>query len=225
MTPNEMALWRSSELGHLTETRELDIIFGILGDIRGHRLLDVGCGDGSYVLEASHRGARATGVDRSEPMLLAARQRCVERGVQVDLQRADALSLPFADASFDIVLAVTLLCFVDAQRAVREMARVVVPGGRVIVADLGAYSLWAWRRTIRGWRGDPRWQGVCFQTPLRLRAVAREAGLVDARVHCGVYWPPSARLARVIAPYDARLRWLFACGAAFLVLEAAREAP
>ena len=223
IAPEVLAAWRASELGRLTEAREVELVFEVLGDVSGKRLLDVGCGDGSYVIEAARRGALATGIDIVAPMLAAAQTRSAAAGVEVALQRADVRALPFEDASFDVVLAVTVLCFVEAEPVLREMARVVRPGGRVVLADLGAYSLWALRRKVRGWRGDPFWRSVHFSTPRRLRAVARAAGLLPQRMEAGVYFPPNTRLARWLAPHDASLGRLFACGAAFLVLDTARR--
>jgi ubiquinone/menaquinone biosynthesis C-methylase UbiE len=69
----------------------------------------------------------------------------------VILQQGRAEQLPFEDASFDLVIAVTVLGFVpDAQRAVGEMARVLVPGGRVVLGELGRYSVRAAERRVRG---------------------------------------------------------------------------
>ena len=98
-------------------------------------------------IEAAERGAVVTALDLEQEMLDAAHARAVSRGVDLSLQQGRAEQLPFEDAAFDVVIAVTVLCFVpDAQRAVGEMARVLVPGDRVVLGELGRFSVWAAER-------------------------------------------------------------------------------
>lgn len=96
----------------------------------GQRALDVGCGTGALTGElVRHLGTdRVAGCDPAAAQL----QTCAERHPEVDLREAPAEQLPFPDASFDVALAQLVLHFAtDAERAAGEMARVVVPGGRV----------------------------------------------------------------------------------------------
>ena len=97
----------------------------------GLRLLDVGCGNGAFTELFATRCAPASvsGVDPS-PMLEFARARPALRGA--DLRQGDAMSLPFADNSFDLAVMPLVLFFVpEPARGVAEMARVVRPGGTV----------------------------------------------------------------------------------------------
>jgi 2-polyprenyl-3-methyl-5-hydroxy-6-metoxy-1,4-benzoquinol methylase len=110
--PEAYERWRQTALGSITETRELEVVFEVAGPVTGWRLLDVGCGDGVYAIEAARRGAVVTGVDTSEAMILAAGRRAGHHGVNVELQLGDARALPFEDETFDVVVAVTVLCFV-----------------------------------------------------------------------------------------------------------------
>jgi ubiquinone/menaquinone biosynthesis C-methylase UbiE len=81
-------------------------------------------------------GARLTGVDYSPAMLSIARERAASLGRAADLRRGDAQALDFPDASFDTVVCTFALCAIpDDRRAVREMARVLRPGGRLLLAD------------------------------------------------------------------------------------------
>jgi ubiquinone/menaquinone biosynthesis C-methylase UbiE len=108
----------------------------------GARILDVGCGTG----EAAARlldlfsGASLTGVDLEEAHLERARRKCAPFGERAKFQLGDALALPFADATYDLVVSRHLLQAVpDAPRALREMVRVLRPGGRIhlIAEDYG----------------------------------------------------------------------------------------
>lgn len=97
------------------------------------RLVDVGCGTGRFaVLAAERLGARVWGVDRSAEMLHEAKRRPGGRGV--GWRRADAEKLPFRDGWFDGAHSHLVLHLVDdLPAAVAELARVVSPGGRLVV--------------------------------------------------------------------------------------------
>jgi ubiquinone/menaquinone biosynthesis C-methylase UbiE len=107
----------------------------------GMRVLDVGCGTGVVTRDVARRvGARGTvvGVDPSGALLAVARRRArlEGSGARPRFRRGDGLALPFASASFDVALAVTVLLHVPgSDRVLGEMARVTRPGGRVAVLD------------------------------------------------------------------------------------------
>jgi ubiquinone/menaquinone biosynthesis C-methylase UbiE len=120
--------WRASRLGRITNALEEKLILELVGPPAGLSILDVGCGDAKLAVALAGQGAAVTGVDADPRMLAAGRARARASGVAPELMQGDIRALPFADGSFDIVLAVTVLCFVaDAARAVREMARVLRP--------------------------------------------------------------------------------------------------
>jgi ubiquinone/menaquinone biosynthesis C-methylase UbiE len=129
-TPLEYAPWRATTLGAITERLERTVVLDLAGPLEGRRVLEVGCGDGAYALAAARAGAHVTGLDRSAAVLDAARARAKAEGLAIDLQVGDAGALPFPADRFDVVLAVTVLCFVEnPAQAVAEMARVLRPGG------------------------------------------------------------------------------------------------
>ena len=91
-----------------------------------------------------------TGIDFSPAMLAVARQRAAQLGRAVDLREADALTLPFPDASFDTVVCTFSLCAIpDDQDAVREMTRVLRPGGLLLLADHVEGAAWPIRAIQR----------------------------------------------------------------------------
>jgi SAM-dependent methyltransferase len=98
---------------------------------RGARVLDVACGPGHLAAAAAARGARASAVDLSSQMVtLAARSHAA-----VDVRQGDAEALPFADATFDgVVCAFGLGHFPRPEVAAKELARVLVAGGRLAVS-------------------------------------------------------------------------------------------
>ena len=114
----------------------------LLGVSAGDRALDVGCGSGVVTRELARRvGAqgRAVGVDPSPSLLGVARQLAQEQGLgdRVEFHEGSALRAPFPDASFDVVVCVTVLSHVPGgERAIPELARLLRPGGRLGVFDL-----------------------------------------------------------------------------------------
>jgi SAM-dependent methyltransferase len=111
------------------------------------RFLDVGCATGAAVRDASATVGLAVGVDRCAAMVRRARVPA-EALPRTAFVVADAERLPFPPATFTAVLSTTTLRHVaDPVGAVREMARVLLPGGRIVVADFLAC----------GESGDRRW--------------------------------------------------------------------
>jgi ubiquinone/menaquinone biosynthesis C-methylase UbiE len=104
------------------------------------RLLDVGCGAGELVHRAAPTVARAVGVDLSPQMIERARQRGRNEGIppeRIEFVVASSSDLPFGDSEFTAVITTTALHhFPNPAAAVREMVRVLAPGGRIVIADL-----------------------------------------------------------------------------------------
>ena len=110
--------------------READV--ELLGDVRGKRVLELGAGAAAGARWLRTQGAEVTALDLSAGMLRHARAGERRTGVRVPLVQADALALPFADSVFDVVCtAFGAIPFVaDSAAAMREVARVLRPGGR-----------------------------------------------------------------------------------------------
>ncbi|MFS8478507.1 MAG: class I SAM-dependent methyltransferase [Micromonosporaceae bacterium] len=108
----------------------------LLGDVRGRRVLEVGSGAAAAARWLATEGAQAVALDLSAGMLRHAAAAAERSGVRVPLVQADALALPFADGSFDIACtAFGAVPFVaDSGRLMREVFRVLRPGGRWVFA-------------------------------------------------------------------------------------------
>lgn len=221
--PKAYESWRTTSLGTVTEAIEQNLILELMGDLKGAEVLDVGCGDGVLACAAALRGAVVIGIDPDPAMLDAARARAERAGVKADFTDGRIERLPFADASFDVVAAVTVLCFVDdASVAWREMARVLRPGGRLVLGELGRWSLWAAIRRLRGWLGAATWKAARFRTADELQALAEQAGLLVTAIHGAVFYPPVGLCARLSAFVDPWLGHHTTMGAAFIALAAAK---
>lgn len=221
LSPESYARWRDSRLGMVTERLERDLVLELAGPLAGRRVLDVGCGDGTYALAAAGRGAAVTCLDASPAMLAAARQRARREDATLQTVQADAGALPFADGTFDVVTAVTVLCFVeDAPRTVREMARVLAPGGRLVLGELNRWSAWAAWRRVRAWLGSRTWRSARFRTPAHLCAAVQAAGLEVERVAGAAYYPPVGLWAGALARLDHLPQRVTSFGAAFVAVSA-----
>ena len=112
-----------------------------VGPRPGQRILDVATGTGMVAFALADRGSEVTGLDQSEAMLGAAQERLArtpQLAERVRFVRGQAEQLPFSDAEFDALTFTYLLRYVDDRAAtMRELARVVKPGGRIGMVEFG----------------------------------------------------------------------------------------
>jgi ubiquinone/menaquinone biosynthesis C-methylase UbiE len=118
---------------------------GVLGEVAGKEVLELGCGAAQWSILLAREGARAVGLDDSERQLEHARAAVTAAGVEVRLVHASAESLPFPDESFDIVFADHgANRFVDPYAWVPEAARVLRRGGRLAFSESTPWEVISW---------------------------------------------------------------------------------
>jgi SAM-dependent methyltransferase len=155
----------------------------------GDRVLDVACGPGlvaGRVNRVSNATCKITGIDINEAMLSAAR-----KIPDIDWHLGSATELPFADGSFEVVFCQQgLQFFPDRAAAMREMCRVLTPGGRLSLNVWGPLDRQpfdvVYRDCVRAFFGPqaliPSSLGFSLNTAGELRKLATDAGLRDVRI-------------------------------------------
>src|SRR5438105_9354078 len=124
--------------------------FRQLGDLRGARVLDYGCGHGMAAVVLARLGARVTAFDLSHGYLEEARARAAANDAAVEFVQAEGERLPFVDGAFDRVWGNAVLHHLDVRTTGRELFRVLRPGGVAVFCEpWGEDPLLNWAR--RGW--------------------------------------------------------------------------
>jgi ubiquinone/menaquinone biosynthesis C-methylase UbiE len=121
-----------------------DHIVRVLEPSTGARFLDVGCGSCTHSLRLARRGFDVLAIDVSESVLEMAREKVQASGMEdrIRLQRMNLCALTFSDASFACILCWGVLMHVpDVGRAISELARVLRPGGMLVVSEGNMHSL------------------------------------------------------------------------------------
>ena len=170
----ELAEWFA---GHATASAfnahyDRPAVLELCGDVRGARVLDVGCGAGHTAAELTARGAEVVGVDGSATLLAHARERFAGELVEHDLERP--LAFAAADSFDGAVMALVLHHVDDRDQLLRELARVVRPGGWLVVSTHHPTSDWrhlggsyfAHERTTVSFGGG-RWRVPAWRMPLQ----------------------------------------------------------
>lgn len=177
--------------------------------------LDAGMGPGRLCSELDRRGWTVSGVDASEAMVEVARARLPAAAAR--LHCAEIEALPFPDASFDVVTATGVLEYSDVPRALRELVRVLRPGGRAVVSypnPSALYGIWKtrlWYPAVRARKRLARHEdrdmprGAGRLSPTRFAALLEEAGLEPTTIVHTSYLAVVTPLDRLLPGATARL--------------------
>ena len=180
--PEAYDKWFTTPMGSLVKRYETELILNLLSPKQGEIILDAGCGTGIFTLDILSSGSEVIGLDLSLPMLVRAEKKL--KGYPFQMVLADMLHLPFPESSFDKVVSVTALEFIeDGKAAVGELFRVTKRGGRIVVATLNSLSPWALRRRVEVKEGHSIFEKAIFRSPDELRSLASAQGVVKTAIH------------------------------------------
>jgi ubiquinone/menaquinone biosynthesis C-methylase UbiE len=130
--------WESGDYGVFAKYLEKGALefFDRLSIPPGTRLLDVACGAGQLTLPAARKGIQVTGLDLAANLVQQARTKAAEEGLKIQVDEGDAESLPYPDASFDVVMSLIGSMFAPRPELVAsEMCRVCRSGGNIIMGN------------------------------------------------------------------------------------------
>ncbi len=161
MQPEQYEAWYATQRGQWIGEEEYHLLASLLAPNPSETLLDVGCGTGYFTrrFAADAADSKVVGTDIDLEML-----RFADRHSEpsISFVAADARQLPFCDSSFDLVVSVTALCFIqDEKQALREMLRVA--RRRVVLGLLNRHSLLYLAKGRCGGRGA--YHGARWHTP------------------------------------------------------------
>jgi SAM-dependent methyltransferase len=189
------AAWTAPEM-HWGAFRWPEADIGVIGEVAGLDVCELGCGTAYFSAWLARRGARPVGVDVTPAQLATARRLMGETGIEFPLVEANAENVPLPDASFDLVLSehgASTWC--DPLRWIPEAARLLRPGGRLVFMHATPLITMCWPQVgpptpalLRSyfelhrleWEGDI---GVAFQLAHgEWIAVLRDSGLAVERL-------------------------------------------
>ncbi|MFQ6051057.1 MAG: class I SAM-dependent methyltransferase [Candidatus Hydrothermarchaeota archaeon] len=161
-------LWYESPIGSYALELEKEMILRFSEPKRGEKILDIGCGTGVFASSFAKLGLDVTCLDISEKMLNVAKTKRI-KGIRFIL--GDVNRLPFEDETFDIVIAVTTLEFLeDPGKGIREMRRVLKKDGRIVLGILNKWSLWTLERKIRSFFEESVFKSARFYSVYEVKS-------------------------------------------------------
>jgi ubiquinone/menaquinone biosynthesis C-methylase UbiE len=176
--------WFETPRGILVKQYESRLLLELLNPCPGEKILDVGCGTGVFTIDVMSFGPILTGIDISEPMLRKAIHKIDNLGTGKTAETSEIVknnftgicgnmcALPFSDNSFDKVLSMTAIEFIeDAKQAVAELARVTRKGGAIVLTTLNRLSPWAERRLTAAKNGHDLFEKIFFRSPDEMRSL------------------------------------------------------
>jgi len=155
INPGAYEAWFNKPAGRYADRAEKRLIARFFRIRPGGICLDVGCGTGHFTAALLESGESIIALDRSFDMLNYARS----RHHIVDLVRGNVEALPFVADSFDTVVMLTVLEFLEEPRAaLAEILRILKPSGQVVIGFLNRRSPWGILRQVRGLLGNFNWR-------------------------------------------------------------------
>ncbi len=155
-------------------------VLDALGPVQGEHMLEIGCGPGVLLQRMLAAGATAAGFDHSPDMLALcmARNQEAVAGERLQLKLGDAAEIPWAQESFTAAVATNMFFFLyDPAQALRELHRVLTPGGRLVIATVAGPlpppSLRNW------WLYPPMGPALNVHTDEQMRTMLTEAAFTD----------------------------------------------
>jgi len=215
----QLRQWYGAPLGQMLLQQEQELMGEVLPGLFGYHLLQLGNAVGEGLLSASRISHRMVMVD-GQPLAGVGSE-------YIEYLRGSAAQLPLASDSLDVVLLPHLLEFeVNPHQVLREVERVLIPEGHLVILGFNPFSPFGLRRMLQGWRDEAPWSGH-FYTPLRLKDWLSLLGFDTVLLRHYFHRPPlqhGPTMARLI-PMEAWGKRLWSpLGGAYMLLAKKRVA-
>lgn len=219
MARRQLRHWYNTTLGETVADVEEALLQEVLPNLFGYHLLQLGIPMARDIYAASRINHRMT-LDDVPPLIpdrTAGRSRFL----------GDSDRLPFPSASLDVLLLPHTMEFADNPHEVlREVERVLIPEGHVVILGFNPWSLFGLKRVLRGWRKTTPWCGH-FYSATRMRDWLALLGFDTVRVEKYFFQPPlqNRRLLRSLAGLERLARrWWLVPGGGYVLVAKKREA-
>lgn len=190
MNPADYDAWYDTPRGSWIGETEFRLAARLLATKPGDSLLDVGCGTGWFTRRFAREGLQASGLDPNPEWMAYARARS---DPSMHWTEGDARQLPFPDSSFDHVLSIAALCFVEDERqAVAEVVRVA--RHRFVIGWLNRSSLLYREKGRQG--GSGAYRGARWHTAAELRTFFAGLPVRSLKLRSAIFLPSGTKLAR-----------------------------
>ncbi|HEA83726.1 MAG TPA: class I SAM-dependent methyltransferase [Thermodesulfobacterium geofontis] len=208
--------WYTTKTGSYVDKTEKELVLSLLKIKKGFSL-DLGCGTGNYTLELHKKGFEVIGLDSSKEMLKVARKKVPE----LLFINGDAYFLPFKDQVFNLVVSITMFEFIkEPTKVMKEIYRVLKPGGEVLIGTMNGRSLWFLFKRIKSLFVETAYRYARFYTPKELKNFCQKAGFKNIETRGIIFFPSFFPFTQLAFKLDRKLNRIFKNFGAFIVVRA-----
>lgn len=137
-------IWFENAVGKFVDDVETECIFSLVDNIKGKKILDIGCGTGHLSQKLNKEGAQVTGIDISQKMLDKACAKRDKLGLDIEYKNMDVYNLKFEDGTFDYVFSMAAFEFIeDMENAFESIKRLLKDDGIIIIGTIQKIGAWA----------------------------------------------------------------------------------
>ena len=157
--------WYETKMGAFADQVQTELAFSLFKPEKGMSVLDVGCGTGNFSIKLAKMGLNVTGIDVSDNMLDVARDKAKKGGLSIDFINMDARDMIFEDESFDGVISMAAIEFIqESEKVLNEMFRVVKKGGKIVIGTINRDSKWGELYLGRAFQENSVFKYASFKT-------------------------------------------------------------
>jgi len=209
--------WFQTPFGRYADLLEKELMFRFIGDVKGKKVLDFGCGTGNFSVELAKRGAKVTGVDISSELLKTAKNKARENKLRIKFVKSEIEKFKSKE-KFDIITSVAACEFIkDPKQAVEQAKKSLKSGGKIVIGTLNKWSLYTILKKFEG-----RFKSRSFFHGARFYSIWEIQKMFKIREWASTLFAPHFLPGWAITffrPLEGLLSTIFSPLGAFLVME------